>query len=93
MKGTLPEKIRTRKDKIGFDTPQADWFRKSIFQKYILDILHSDSFRSRNLIIPEKRSSRSARMRAAVWGGVFPISGKCARSQPYVRVLQYGAAR
>jgi len=54
MKDIIPEKIRTRKDKIGFDTPQADWFRKPFFQKYILDILHSDSFRSRNLIVPEK---------------------------------------
>jgi asparagine synthase (glutamine-hydrolysing) len=52
MKDTLPEKIRTRKDKIGFETPQAEWFRKPGFQKFIFDILNSDSFRSRNLIIP-----------------------------------------
>jgi len=54
MKDTLPETIRTRKDKIGFGTPQDDWFRKPLFQRYILDILYSDSFRSRNLIIPEE---------------------------------------
>lgn len=54
MKDTLPEKIRIRKDKIGFETPQSDWFRQPFFQKYILDILNSNSFRLRNLIITEK---------------------------------------
>jgi asparagine synthase (glutamine-hydrolysing) len=39
MKGVLPEKIRLRRDKIGFETPQDDWFRK-------------ESFKNRNLINP-----------------------------------------
>ena len=47
MKNILPEKIRTRKDKIGFNTPEDEWFRTSVFENYINDILNSDSFRNR----------------------------------------------
>jgi len=32
MKGLLPEPIRKRKDKIGFETPQDEWFRTPDFQ-------------------------------------------------------------
>jgi len=35
MKGILPEMIRKRKDKMGFGTPQAEWFRTEPFIKYI----------------------------------------------------------
>jgi asparagine synthase (glutamine-hydrolysing) len=54
MKGILPEKIRMRKDKIGFETPEAEWFRSSAWQKIIMDILKSESFRDRKLIDPLK---------------------------------------
>lgn len=47
MKNILPEKIRTRKDKIGFNTPEDEWFRTPVFKKYIDDILNSDSIKSR----------------------------------------------
>jgi len=50
MKDTLPESIRLRKDKIGFGTPQSDWFRQEKFQVYIRNLICSDSFRSRNII-------------------------------------------
>jgi asparagine synthase (glutamine-hydrolysing) len=50
MKGTLPEKIRMRRDKVGFGTPQDEWFRTPLFQNYILELIHSDSFASRNLL-------------------------------------------
>lgn len=53
MKGILPEKIRLRRDKIGFETPQDDWFREPIWQEIILDIIESDSFKLRNIINPE----------------------------------------
>jgi asparagine synthase (glutamine-hydrolysing) len=53
MSGILPEKIRCRLDKIGFETPEAEWFRTPLFESYIRDILKSKSFRSRGLIIPE----------------------------------------
>lgn len=50
MKGTLPEKIRLRRDKMGFGTPQDEWFRTPVFQKYIRDIIHSETFASRGLL-------------------------------------------
>ncbi|WP_299701325.1 asparagine synthase (glutamine-hydrolyzing) [uncultured Pontibacter sp.] len=50
MKGTLPEKIRMRQDKMGFGTPQDEWFREPAWQKIITDLLMSDSFRERGII-------------------------------------------
>jgi asparagine synthase (glutamine-hydrolyzing) len=50
MKGILPEKIRLRLDKIGFSTPQDEWFREPVWQSIVTEVLDSDSFRSRNLI-------------------------------------------
>jgi asparagine synthase (glutamine-hydrolysing) len=50
MKDTLPESIRLRKDKIGFGTPQSDWFRQIEFQSYIGNLISSDLFRSRNIV-------------------------------------------
>ena len=49
MQGTLPDTIRMRKDKIGFGTPQDEWFRDEKFQKYISELIHSESFRSREI--------------------------------------------
>jgi asparagine synthase (glutamine-hydrolysing) len=47
LKGILPEKIRLRKDKIGFSTPEEEWF----MDKNLLDLLHevvySESFKNR----------------------------------------------
>jgi len=54
MKGTLPEQIRMRRDKVGFETPEAEWFRTPLFQKYITDIFSSPAFESRGLVAPEK---------------------------------------
>lgn len=54
MKGRLPEKIRMRRDKIGFGTPHDDWFRTPIFQEYIKGIIYSDSFASRGLVDAKK---------------------------------------
>lgn len=50
MKGIVPEKIRLRKDKIGFSTPDNDWFRTEKFRNFIPDIIESDSFRARGII-------------------------------------------
>lgn len=50
LKNILPEKIRMRKDKIGFATPQDEWFRKPEFKILILDIINSESFKSRQII-------------------------------------------
>lgn len=54
MKGTLPEAIRTRKDKIGFGTPQDEWFRTPMFQAYISELIHSPEFASRGLMDVKK---------------------------------------
>jgi asparagine synthase (glutamine-hydrolysing) len=53
MKGILPEKIRIRRDKIGFDTPQDEWFCEPAWQEIIRDILKSDTLKKRNLIMPD----------------------------------------
>jgi asparagine synthase (glutamine-hydrolysing) len=54
MKGILPEKIRLRRDKIGFSTPQDEWFRTTEWQLFIKSIISSKSFKARNLIDPQK---------------------------------------
>jgi asparagine synthase (glutamine-hydrolysing) len=50
MKGILPEEIRLRTDKIGFGTPQDEWFREPEFQSLVNDIMSSESFKGRNII-------------------------------------------
>ncbi|MCK5005044.1 MAG: asparagine synthetase B, partial [Candidatus Aminicenantes bacterium] len=57
MKGLLPEKIRLRQDKIGFGTPQDEWFRQPAFQKYIWEMLNSEEFKNRNIIDCKKAKS------------------------------------
>ena len=57
MNGTLPEKIRKRIDKIGFGTPQDEWFRTETFKQFIFELLNSDSFKGRNLIDFHKAKS------------------------------------
>jgi asparagine synthase (glutamine-hydrolysing) len=44
MKGTLPEKVRMRIDKMGFVTPESAWFR-TILKERIKDIIGSAGFR------------------------------------------------
>ena len=57
MTGVLPEKIRVRKDKIGFETPQNEWFRQKPFRELITGILHSDSFKGRNIVDVQKANA------------------------------------
>jgi len=47
MKMDLPSQITKRVDKTGFSTPQDEWFRSEAFQKIILEIINSDSFKNR----------------------------------------------
>ena len=54
MKGVLPEKIRLRKDKMGFGTPEDQWFREQAWQKIITDIITSELFKNRKLLDPSK---------------------------------------
>lgn len=44
---TLDEKIRLRKDKIGFETPEGNWFKEKKFQEFLWDIINSKSFNER----------------------------------------------
>jgi asparagine synthase (glutamine-hydrolysing) len=54
MKNILPENIRTRQSKIGFDTPEDEWFREPFFVEYISDIISSNTFRSSKYFDVEK---------------------------------------
>ncbi len=57
MLNILPEKIRTRKDKVGFKTPEDEWFREDKFKKFIKDLLISQSFKNRGIIQVDKAMS------------------------------------
>ena len=46
IKGVIPEKIRTRMDKMGFVTPEESWMKYEL-KDYITDILYSTSFKNR----------------------------------------------
>jgi len=52
MKGILPEKIRMRSGKVGFDTPQDEWFKKPVWRNMVSEILNSRSFSGRGIINP-----------------------------------------
>ncbi len=54
MRGIMPEGVRKRVDKMGFSVPQDEWFREEKFQKFIMDILTSESFKNRGYIVPEE---------------------------------------
>lgn len=54
MSGILPEKIRARRDKIGFGTPQDEWFREPHFRQLVAEILNSASLTGRGIIDSEK---------------------------------------
>ncbi|WP_234736779.1 asparagine synthase (glutamine-hydrolyzing) [Tellurirhabdus bombi] len=41
MRNRLPEKIRTRQDKVGFENPADHWMRASLFQQKAEEALHS----------------------------------------------------
>ena len=36
-----------RKDKVGFSTPEADWFKNKNLQALLADVVESDSFKAR----------------------------------------------
>lgn len=54
MKGTLPEPIRMRRDKVGFETPEAEWFRTPLWKNYIQTLFSSEAFASRGLVEVKK---------------------------------------
>lgn len=46
MRGSLPEEVRMRQDKIGFSTPEDEWFRGPL-REFVWDVLTSSSFKAR----------------------------------------------
>jgi asparagine synthase (glutamine-hydrolysing) len=54
MQNILPEYIRNRQSKVGFDTPEDEWFREPYFIEYISDIISSDTFKNTNYFNVEK---------------------------------------
>jgi asparagine synthase (glutamine-hydrolysing) len=54
MEDIVPEKILTRMDKVGFGTPEAEWFRTPVFKEFIIKLINSTSFKRRGIIKPEK---------------------------------------
>lgn len=54
LKNILDDKIRLRKDKVGFETPEKKWFKDPIFKVFISDILNSETFINRPYFIKNK---------------------------------------
>lgn len=50
--GILPENIRTRYDKVGYETPEDSWMREKPFSELLQDVFSSSSFRTRGYINP-----------------------------------------
>lgn len=48
MRGLLPEPVRTRRDKIGFAPPLADWFRSDL-RRWLLDVVGHDEIEASDL--------------------------------------------
>ena len=53
LKGIIPETIRTRTDKIGFTTPEAEWHRNELLP-YVRDVLGSSKVKKRGLFDTSK---------------------------------------
>ncbi|VUT28002.1 MAG: asparagine synthetase B [Candidatus Syntrophoarchaeum sp. GoM_oil] len=53
MHGVIPEKIRRRRDKMGFVTPEEVWM-KTVLKSWVIDILSSKSFKNRKYWDAEK---------------------------------------
>lgn len=54
MKGILPENIRKRQSKVGFDTPEEEWFKEPYFKEYVSDIISSSEFNRSNYFNTEQ---------------------------------------
>ena len=54
MKGLLPKIIEDRINKIGFATPEDEWFREEPLKSFVIEILNSDKMKSRNIIDAKK---------------------------------------
>lgn len=57
LENKLDNKIRLRKDKIGFETPEKEWIKQGEFQTFIHDILNSTTFNERPFFDAKKIKS------------------------------------
>ncbi len=46
MRGTLPEKIRLRQDKVGFDNPSDEWMKSNEIKVIVKEAINSDTLRN-----------------------------------------------
>jgi asparagine synthase (glutamine-hydrolysing) len=67
MKGILPETIRTRRDKIGFGTPENAWLREKEWIELAHTALNSDLYRDHPIL----DLAKARRIHAC------HVSGKC----------------
>jgi asparagine synthase (glutamine-hydrolysing) len=49
MEGELPESVLSRRDKIGFATPEESWLKEKTVKDFVNRILNSESFKSRDI--------------------------------------------
>lgn len=54
MQGIVPEKILERQDKVGYETPEAEWMREPGLSNFIYELIHSESFKKRGYFNPQK---------------------------------------
>lgn len=90
MKGILPEKIRLRKTKLGFGTPQAKWLRNEL-RKAVEDLLASSEWSMGRFLVRQKVQEEFTKFFAGhskalpgasllralnleMWGRVFGVS-------------------
>jgi asparagine synthase (glutamine-hydrolysing) len=70
LKGIVPEKIRLRKDKIGFSTPENEWFSDIKLFNLLTDIVHSSSFENRGYFNVKNCQSQLAHFEKTKRGSV-----------------------
>ena len=61
MSEIVPTKIRMRQDKVGFESPEGEWFREPSFKKFISNIIDSESFKSRGIFNSKSAKSLYSR--------------------------------
>lgn len=76
--GTLPEKVRQRKTKLGYDTPQAEWMRQGMTNGY-RDVWEAPTLRMSRFLSAQKLAQEGRRFLRGDSG--------CLRPTPMFRAL------
>ena len=58
VQDVVPDKIVNRQDKMGFKTPDDDWFREPQMQQIFIELIDSDKARARNILDIDQVLSR-----------------------------------